>query len=84
MVWQDYVFTFATILFGYALIPQIYHGFKHKKKTITLQTSIITVFGLLAVAVTFYTLDLIISSIVNIFIAILWFILFIQGIIYGK
>lgn len=82
MVWQDSVLTFIIIIFGYALIPQIYYGFKHKKATMTLQTSAITFSGILVVAFTYYTLELYMSSFINLILASFWLILFIQRIIY--
>ena len=83
MVWQDITIMICTILFGYSLIPQIYHGFKHKKGTITFQTSLIISIGLLIVAYTFFTLGMIASSLINVVMASFWGILLFQRIKYG-
>ena len=36
MIWQDVVIAIVNILFSYALIPQVYKGFKHKKGFVVL------------------------------------------------
>jgi hypothetical protein len=45
MVWQDYAITIVNIIFGYALIPQVYQGFKDKKGYINLQTGLLNTVG---------------------------------------
>jgi hypothetical protein len=45
MVWQDLVLMMVSISFVYALIPQVYRGFKYKKALIHIQTSIINSIG---------------------------------------
>ena len=82
MIWQDIVISVITVLFSYALIPQISHGFKHKKKTITLQTSLITFVGLYAIGICFLTLGLYYSALMDFLAGTLWFIIFLQGILY--
>jgi len=82
MVWQDIVIAILTILFGYALIPQIYYGFKHKKATVTFQTSLITGIGLYIMGLTFFTLQLYFTTIMDIITGTLWMILFIQKLVY--
>jgi hypothetical protein len=69
---------------GYALIPQIYKGFKSRKNYITVQTGIITTIALYIMGTTFLTLKLYLSSGITLFNAILWMILLIQSIIYKK
>ena len=58
MLWQDYVFSGATVAFSYALIPQIFKSFREKKANITTQTAAITSAGLYVCAGTAHTLDL--------------------------
>ena len=84
MVWQDIVIAIANILFGYSLIWQVYCGFKKKKAAIALQSSFLTALGLYALAVAYFSLNLILSTIIGIFNGTMWLILFIQGIIYKK
>jgi hypothetical protein len=72
----------ASFLFSYALIPQVYVGFKKKKGYINLQTSIINSIGMYAVAVCFFTLNLLFSAILAITTATLWGVLAFQKIIY--
>jgi hypothetical protein len=83
-MWQDIVITICIIAFSYALIPQIYQGFKQKKGVINLQTSIITTIGMFVVAGIYLALNLYLSAIMNFVGGILWFILFLQSIIYKK
>ena len=82
MIWQDIVITIAVILFSYALIPQIYQGFKTKKQAIIIQTSLITSSALYVLGITYITLKLYFSAIMTLIAATLWLILLIQKIIY--
>ena len=82
MTWQDITITIVLILFSYALLPQIYQGFKKKKGFINLQTSGITGLGMFILTFVYYTLGLYFSSFMVFAGAILWAILFIQKIIY--
>ncbi|MBU4070381.1 MAG: hypothetical protein KJ646_05340 [Nanoarchaeota archaeon] len=82
MTWQDLIITLANLIFAYALIPQIFQGFKEKKGFIHLQTGLLSSLGLYFMALAFFTLGLTFSWILAIFNATLWMILFIQKIIY--
>jgi hypothetical protein len=84
MIWQDIAIAFANILFGYSLINQVYYGFKKKKTTITIICSSLTALGLYIIAISLFTLNLYISSIVSFITGTLWLVLFIQRIIYKK
>lgn len=78
MVWQDIVIGIANVLFGYSLAYQVWKGFKDKKGYLALQTSFLTTIGLYALAFSFFTLNLIFSTIVAIFNGTMWLFLFIQ------
>jgi hypothetical protein len=82
MVWQDILITLCSLLFGYSLIPQIYYGFKHKKGNLTLQTSLLTTLGMLVLAFVYFTLNLMISSLISIVMAGLWGMLLFQKLKY--
>lgn len=82
MVWQDIVISIVNIVFIIALIPQIYNGFKLKKGSVIIATSLPTFIGLYVVAIVFYTLELYYSSFVTVIGGILWTILFIQRLKY--
>jgi len=82
MIWQDAVITIIMIAFSYALIPQVYQGFKQKKGFINLQTSIITSLGMYILTFTYITLELYFSATMGLINAILWTTLFFQKIIY--
>ena len=83
MIWQDIVIFVSISLFSYALIPQIYQGFKKKKGEINLQTSLITFIGMYILTFTYFTLNLYFSTVVAFITGTLWFILFIQRITYN-
>ena len=82
MVWQDIIITIVIISFSYALLPQIYQGFKKKKGFINLQTSGITGLGMYVLTFVYFTLELYFSTFMVFIGGILWSILFIQKIIY--
>lgn len=82
MIIQDMIIVFCNILFSYALMPQVYYGFKHKKSSVTLQTSFLTTIGLYILSITFLTLKLYFSSIISLVTGTLWAMLLIQGILY--
>ena len=82
MVWQDIVITITIMAFSYALIPQIYQGFKQKKGLINLQTSSITAIGMYILTAIYLTLNLYFSAIIGEITAILWTILFFQKVKY--
>ncbi len=84
MVWQDWVISIANLLLIYSIIPQVYQGFKRKKGFLNLQTALMTTIGLYAIAVAFFSLNLMFSAIVITINATLWLVLFIQRIKYGK
>ncbi|HLC37250.1 MAG TPA: hypothetical protein VJJ53_00540 [Candidatus Nanoarchaeia archaeon] len=84
MLWQDIIISISNILFSYALIPQVYHGFKKKKGFITLQTSLLTFVGLYAIAIAFLTFKLYFSMTITAITGTFWVILFLQRLIYGK
>ena len=82
MTWQDITLMTLNIFFGYALIPQVYYGFKSKTKHITLQTALITTLALYTQTFVFFTLQLTLTTIASSTIAFLWTLLLIQTIIY--
>lgn len=83
MIWQDIIITLGNLLFAYALIPQVYHGFKTKKSEIVVQTSLITTIGLYASGIAFLSLNLIFSGIICAFNATMWALLLIQNLKYN-
>ena len=82
MTWQDILITIVIIAFSYALLPQIYQGFKQKKGLINLQTSGITGLGMFILTFVYLTLELYFSSMMIFISGILWTILFAQKLIY--
>jgi len=84
MLWQDYVFSGATVAFSYALIPQIIKGFKEKKANIETQTAAITSAGLYVCSGAAYTLDLDLTTGLYVVAATLWGVLLYQSIKYKK
>ena len=84
MIWQDIVVAIANILFGYSLIYQVYRGYKDKKGFLSLPSSFLTSLGLYALTIAYFTLGLLISSVISAFNGTMWLILFIQRLVYGK
>lgn len=84
MVWQDIVIAAANVLFGYSLAYQVYKGFKAKKGFLTVQASLLTTIGLYALAFSFLTLGLYISTLVSAFNGTMWLLLLVQRLIYGQ
>ena len=82
MIWQDIVITIANLLFTYALIPQVYHGFKTKKGAMVFQTALLTTIGLYAATFAFISLKLYFSGIISSINATLWLILLMQRSVY--
>jgi len=81
-MWQDITIFIANIVFVYALVPQVWKGFKGKKPFIAFQTGILNTLGLCAVMIAFFSLGLLFSGIITTFTTLLWLILFIQSIVY--
>jgi len=84
MVWQDIVVALANVLFGYSLIWQVYLGFRDKKGALSIQTSLLTAIGLFALAISFFSLNLILSTIIAVFNGTMWLFLLVQRLIYKK
>ena len=82
MIWQDIVITLCLIAFSYALLPQVYQGFKQKRGFINLQTSGITFAGMYTIAIVYFTLGLTFSTVIALITGTIWLILFVQRIIY--
>ena len=82
MTLQDILISIIVIGFSYALIPQVYKGFKEKRGLINLQTSIITSIGMYSLSIIYLTLNFYFSSIISFLTGILWTILFVQNVVY--
>jgi len=82
MAWQDTAITISIFALSYALIPQILMAHKQKKSLMSIQTATITTLGMIALATSYLTLGLTISSIMAAISAILWAILLVQSKIY--
>ncbi len=83
MVWQDTIISICIVLFSYALIPQVYQGFKEKKEFVNTQTSFITFMGMYVLSFVYLTLSLYFSFIMGVITGTLWFLLFVQKMVYG-
>ena len=78
MVWQDIVISVVSVIFCFALLPQVVEGFKIKKGAISYGTSIPIFLGLLAIGYTYYTLSLHHSVALTLIQAVFWLILIVQ------
>ena len=83
MIWQDIVASIASIIFVYAMMPQIIYGFKTRKGLIALQFSIINIIAMMGLVIVYFSLELYFAFILNILLIILWLILVFQRLIYG-
>ncbi len=83
-MWQDIAIAAFTIVIDLALIPQIIHGFKTKRKNITFSTGLLYIISTFALSFIYFTLNLYLSTIVQSIGAIEWLTLFIQSIVYKK
>jgi len=75
MLWQDIVIAIVGLSFGFMLFPQlkdVIYG-----KSINLYTAGLTTIGLYIMAIAFFTLDMWITVIAEIFSGTVWFLLFI-------
>ena len=84
MVWQDIVIAVLILLFGYALVPQVYEGFKKKQGVIVVQTGVITFVGMYSLAFVYLTLGLYFSALMALVTGTLWYLLLFQKILYQK
>ncbi|KKQ27800.1 MAG: hypothetical protein US42_C0005G0025 [Candidatus Magasanikbacteria bacterium GW2011_GWC2_37_14] len=82
MLWQDIIITIISIMFVFALIPQVYYGFKNKKGSIVISTSLPNSIGMYVMSIVYLTLSLKFSALLGFFTASLWLTLFIQKIVY--
>jgi len=82
MIWQDMIIFITNLFFSYALVPQVYLGFKKKKGYIHLQTSLINSAGMYLVSFCFFTLRLYFSTVLGLATATLWAVLAIQKFVY--
>jgi uncharacterized protein with PQ loop repeat len=83
-MWQDVAIMIASICSGVALVPQVITGFKEKKKMINFSTALVTFLVIYTMAFVLFTLNLYLSTIINMISGTLWLTLFIQSIIYKK
>lgn len=83
-MWQDYVIGAMTIMFGIALVPQVIQGFVQRKGVILISTGLPTFLGLYVLALTFATLELYFSMVMNLVTGTLWLLLLVQTIFYGR
>jgi len=82
MTWQNIAITAASIIFVYAMLPQIIYGFKKRRGVITYQFSILNIIAMLALTIAYWSRGLIFSTVINAVITILWGVLLFQRIIY--
>lgn len=82
-MWQDIVVSIASIIFVYAMIPQIIYGFKTKKGLISIQFSLLNILAMTSLVVVYTSFGLVFSTVLSILITLLWFILLVQRLKYG-
>lgn len=73
-MWQDIIIALVGLSFGFMLFPQlrdVIHG-----KSVNVYTAGLTTVGLYILAITFFTLDMLITVIAEIFSGTVWLLLF--------
>ncbi len=83
MIWQDVIVSLASIIFAYAMIPQIIYGFKTKKGLISIQFALLNIIAMIGLIVVYANFNLTYSTVLNVIITILWAVLLIQRLAYG-
>jgi uncharacterized protein with PQ loop repeat len=83
-MWQDIGLAITAVLFNIALVPQIIYGAKAKRKTIATSTAALTSIGMCFITCIYFTLELYITTVVQLIGTSLWTILFLQSIKYRK
>lgn len=84
MIWQDIAISAANLFAVFSLTAQVYYGFKEKTGPVKFLTSIPIFIGLLGIAYSFWTMGLHYSATITSSNAMLWFILFLQRVMYKK
>jgi hypothetical protein len=74
-MWQDIVIMVANFLFAIILLPQL-QDIYHRKTSMNLYSTAITMFGLVVVAITFSTLEMWASMLASLINACIWTSLF--------
>ncbi len=83
MIWQDLIVSIASIIFVYAMLPQIIYGFKTKKGLTSIQFSLLNIIAMVGLVIVYASFNLIFSTVLNVILMFLWFILLIQRLKYG-
>jgi hypothetical protein len=84
VIWQDIVISAASVVLALSLVPQVYVGFKKKIGPIAFATSLPTCVSLFVVCGAFWTLSLRFSAAVTLATATMWFVLFLQRLMYER
>ncbi len=79
MLWQDIVIAIVSLLFGFMLFPQLRDVIS--SKSVNVYTAGLTTVGLFTLATTFFTLEMWITVIAEIFSGTVWFLLFLFSVI---
>ena len=81
-MWQDYVIAVVGLSFGFMLLPQLRDVIRGK--SVNLYTAGLTTIGLYILAVTFFTLEMWITTAAEIFSGTVWFLLFFFSVLHKK
>jgi len=83
-MWQDTALLIVYLGFVYSLIPQIIMNYKIKIVNLAWGFLIIAISGMFTSGIVLFTLNLILTPILNIITGILWAVVLIQKIVYRK
>ena len=79
MIWQDYVISTVSVLFGFILFPQLKDVIKNGE-SLNLFTAGFTTFGLYILGLTFFTLQMWLSVFAEFFSGTVWLLLFLYSV----
>lgn len=83
MIWQDVVMGGCSVLFVWAMLPQVLLGFRERRGYASVATSVTTGTALWVTAGCLATLGAPATAVVNVMCGFLWFVLAAQNVAYG-
>jgi hypothetical protein len=83
MIWQDWVASLASVIFIYAMIPQILYGHKTRQGLISIQFAVFNIIAMTGLVVVYASFGLLLAAILNSALILCWIALLGQRLKYG-
>ena len=80
----DLIMTSTTCVMSYAMIPQVFKSFREKKVCLAWQTMILTTTCILVLTLCFFHLGLVLNTVANGFLVMLWASLMVMKILFKR